>query len=204
MIYYLAQYLLKKTGNKLPPFSNHYLGLDLLLLLTTVAILVWDGLTVRSLGGILLVLYTLVISLTDFCCQIIPDRITLFLALAGLAIVATTDLSVGNSLIGGITGFAVLYIVATIGSIAMKRQAMGGGDIKLAGMLGIFVGWQGILLTIFLGSLLALMYAVMIRLHSKEEHPKDVPFGPFLATAGVVAYFLTGSLVEAYLLLLGS
>ena len=83
------------------------------------------------------------------------------------------------SLMGAALGFGVLWLVGWLGSIILKQDAMGGGDIKMMGMVGIFVGWTGVLLTIFLGALIGTIIFLPLSLMGRK---KLVPFGVFLAT----------------------
>jgi leader peptidase (prepilin peptidase)/N-methyltransferase len=75
-----------------------------------------------------------------------------------------------------------------------KEEAMGGGDIKMMAMVGAFVGWQGVLLTIFLGALLGTLVFVPI---SFLDRKRQVPFGVFLS-AGAAATWLAGPTVIAW------
>ena len=93
-------------------------------------------------------------------------------------------------------GFALLYLVAVVGEKAFKKEAMGGGDIKMMAMVGAFVGWKGVLLTIFGGSLLGtLVFAPLLLFKVKRL----VPFGVFLAAAAAVAFVFGDTLIDWYL-----
>jgi leader peptidase (prepilin peptidase)/N-methyltransferase len=101
-----------------------------------------------------------------------------------------------DSLLGGVVGFVVLWLVGTLGTRLIKKmspgrleeagvdQAMGGGDVKMMMMVGTFVGVWGVALTIFLGSVLALLVFGPVSMISKRL----VPLGVFLAAAGAIAY----------------
>ena len=73
-------------------------------------------------------------------------------------------------------------------------EAMGGGDIKMMAMLGAFLGWQGALLTIFLGALIGTLVFLPIAYRSERL----VPFGVFLAIGGVVGVLAGPELIELY------
>jgi leader peptidase (prepilin peptidase)/N-methyltransferase len=99
----------------------------------------------------------------------------------------------GRAALGATVGFALLYAVAWAGEKAFRKEAMGGGDIKMMAMVGSFVGWQGVLLTVFGGAILGTVVFVPISLRTK----KLVPFGVFLA-AGAALAFVAGDAILAW------
>jgi leader peptidase (prepilin peptidase)/N-methyltransferase len=78
----------------------------------------------------------------------------------------------------------------------LKQDAMGGGDIKMMAMVGGFLGWQGVLLTIFLGALLGSLIFVPLALAGRKQL---VPFGIFLALGAAAAYLVGPALYAWYL-----
>ncbi len=112
-----------------------------------------------------------------------------------------TWLGAGNhglvlALAGAAVGFGLLWGVGAIGSAMLKQDAMGGGDIKMMAMVGVFVGWTGVLLTIFLGALIGTL--VFVPIHLMREK-KLVPFGIFLALGAAVAFLWGPALIGWYL-----
>ncbi len=100
------------------------------------------------------------------------------------------------AVLGAATGFALLYAVAWGGEKVFHKEAMGGGDIKMMAMVGAFVGWQGVLLTLFGGALLGTLVFVPFSLLSKEE--RLVPFGVFLAAAAGATFVVGNALIDWY------
>src|SRR5205823_12680930 len=76
-----------------------------------------------------------------------------------------------NAVLGAAVGFALLFAVAQVGQWAFKEEAMGGGDIKMMAMVGSFVGWKGVLLTVFLGALLGSLIFVPLSLKKMRLVP---------------------------------
>jgi leader peptidase (prepilin peptidase)/N-methyltransferase len=129
----------------------------------------------------------IVVSFIDLDHMIVPDRITL--PGIGLGLVAGTLLLPRwwDSLAGLLLGGGLLYFMAWISPYLFGKEGMGGGDIKLVAMIGAFLGWESVLLTIFLGAVFGSVVVVTLitaRVIARESY---VPFGPFLSLAAVVA-----------------
>ncbi len=90
-----------------------------------------------------------------------------------------------NSLIGLIIGGGPLLAIGWIWEKLRHVEAMGGGDVKLMGMVGSFLGWKGALLTIMLGALAGSVVGVLLIALNRHKIGKHIPFGPFLAVGAV-------------------
>jgi leader peptidase (prepilin peptidase)/N-methyltransferase len=160
------------------------------------AFMVWRyGLELKALSGAVFFTILFGIALTDAREYIIPDEFSL----GGLVIGVLFSLAGGFSgvaaaLLGATAGFGLLWGVGAAGTKLFKEDAMGGGDIKMMAMVGAFVGWQGVLLTVFLGALLGTLVFVPLSLVGKK---RLVPFGVFLSL-GAAATWLAGSAVIAW------
>lgn len=136
------------------------------------------------------------IALTDAREYIIPDEFSL----GGLVIGVGFSLAGGfgtlaPALIGAATGFGLLWLVGVLGTRMFKEEAMGGGDIKMMAMVGAFVGWQGVLLTIFLGALLGTLVFVPLSIFGQK---KLVPFGVFLSLGAAATWLFGPALIAWY------
>ena len=148
--------------------------------------LVWRfGLGLPAAVYALLYSSLLVITLIDLDHQIIPDRISLPGMVVGLA-ASSVILPTGflNALIGLLLGGSLFYGVAVA-----SRGGMGGGDIKLIAMIGAFLGWKQVLLTIFIGALAGSVIGLFLMVFKGKSRKHAVPFGPFLSLGAVVALF---------------
>ncbi|OED35605.1 hypothetical protein AB834_04575 [PVC group bacterium (ex Bugula neritina AB1)] len=86
-----------------------------------------------------------------------------------------------SAIYGMIMGGGVIYIIGTLGSLAFKKEAMGGGDLKMMAMVGAFLGWKSIGFILFFSSFLGTIFSLLlIRLKSKKISD-EIPFGPYLA-----------------------
>ncbi len=161
------------------------------------AYMVWrHGLAVEALRGAVFGTILLGIAMTDARRYIIPDEFTWGGLVLGLLFsLAGGTAGLGAALLGAAVGFSLLWLVGTIGTWVFKEDAMGGGDIKMMAMVGAFLGWQGVLLTIFLGALAGSLVFVPLLLAGRK---KLVPFGVFLSIGAAVAYELGPSLIRWY------
>jgi leader peptidase (prepilin peptidase)/N-methyltransferase len=179
-----------------------------------------------GIGGESLLLMTLcssliVITFIDFDHQIIPDVITLPGMLVGLSLAPFFMSVLGdvlpfhldrifphtgpyltaflNSVFGLLLGGGPLFAIGWIWEKLRHVEAMGGGDVKLMGMVGSFLGWKGALLTIMLGALAGSIVGLWLIALKRHKMEKVIPFGPFLA-AGAVATACYGPGIIAWYL----
>lgn len=159
------------------------------------------GFGLEALRGALFGTILLGIALTDAREYIIPDEFTYGGLVLGLLFSATGGLAgVGQALFGAAVGFGILWLVGLVGTWIFKEEAMGGGDIKMMAMVGAFVGWQGVLLTIFLGALAGTLIFLPLHLLGKR---KLVPFGVFLSIGAAITYLVGPAILEWYRRYLG-
>jgi leader peptidase (prepilin peptidase)/N-methyltransferase len=137
----------------------------------------------------------------DLDFQIIPDMFTIPGMVIGLGIsLAPGGIGIIDSAIGLVVGGGVLYLIAELGDRLFKKESMGGGDIKMAAMLGAFLGWQKVVFIFFAGAVIGLVISIVIMFFSSELRSKRViPFGPFLAIAAVVAIVYGDEIISYYL-----
>jgi len=134
--------------------------------------------------------------MTDARAYIIPDEFSLGgLALGILFALLAGRQALGTALLGAAVGFGLLWLVAVAGEWIFKQEAMGGGDIKMMAMVGAFLGWQGTLLTVFLGALIGSLIFVPLSL---VGHKRLVPFGIFLAVGAAATYMVGPAVLDWY------
>jgi leader peptidase (prepilin peptidase)/N-methyltransferase len=151
---------------------------------------------VRIVLGLLLVTALVPITLIDLDHRLIPNKITGPAAAAAVIAIGVLDSDfLVEALIAALAGGGFFFIAAVL-----YPRGMGMGDVKLAGMLGLYLGRSvapAILIALIGGVLVGA--AVIARKGAKEGRKTAVPFGPFLALGGVVAFFVGDSLVDAYM-----
>ncbi|MBP1697079.1 MAG: type 4 prepilin peptidase 1, Aspartic peptidase, family [Deltaproteobacteria bacterium] len=143
-----------------------------------------------------------VITVIDLHHQIIPDMISL--PGIGVGLLASWILpgtSVVKALLGLLLGGGSLFLVATVYEWLFKREGMGGGDVKLLAMIGAFLGWKAVILTILLSSLIGSIVGIAVILWKGRDFKYAIPFGPFLSLGAVIALFYGENLILWYLTL---
>jgi leader peptidase (prepilin peptidase)/N-methyltransferase len=155
------------------------------------ALCVWQwGVSVSAFSVTLFCYLMVVLALIDVDHRILPNVITIPGALVGLAL-AFVDPRVEwfDALLGGFVGGGLLYFVAWAYLRLRGREGMGMGDIKMMLTVGSFVGWQGALMTILIGSLLGSVIGIALIAISRKGWEYALPFGTFLAAAGIIVAF---------------
>lgn len=160
----------------------------------------WDW----ALPGFLLFVWTLlVLAVIDARTRKIPNRLTYPLTPALLALFVLAGLlhrsppAALRSLLGGLAAFAVLLVIALI-----SPRGMGMGDVKMAGFIGIglgYLGWDYVILGVFAGFFVGGVAAIALLLTRFRARRDLIPFGPYLAIGAVAALLGRDAIVGAYL-----
>ena len=134
------------------------------------------------------------ITLTDLEHRLIPNRVLVVSAVVGIAIVlAGAPDEIGERAIAAGAAFALLFVVAIL-----YPRGMGMGDVKLAAVMGIYLG-RAVAPALLIGFAAGALYgAALIARHGSEARKQTVPFGPFLALGGLVALFAGDGIVDWY------
>ena len=144
----------------------------------------------------------IVITVIDLFHQIIPDVVSL--PGIGVGLIGSLVLPRGSflgSLTGALLGGGILFLVAFGYQWLFKREGMGGGDVKLLAMIGAFLGWKAVILTIFLSSLIGSIVGVLVMILKGKDFKYAIPFGPFLSLGAVLSLFCGDQIVRWYLML---
>jgi leader peptidase (prepilin peptidase)/N-methyltransferase len=154
----------------------------------------------------------IVVIFIDIDHRIIPDEITLpGIHLGFILSFFVSIISPRDSLIGYLLGGGILFSVAYLYEKIRHADGMGGGDIKLLAMIGTFIGWKGVLFTLFVASLTGSLAALLQRasaalLRSAPASGEEIapfmklsiPFGPFLAIGAITFIFLGPPIIQWY------
>jgi len=107
--------------------------------------------------------------------------------------------ALGLALLGAAAGAALIMAIARLGKLAFRKEAMGEGDAWLMAMIGAFLGWRAVFLTVFAASLAGSVVGVLLIALGKKRRDEPVPFGPFLTLGALFALFWGKAAVDWYL-----
>lgn len=137
----------------------------------------------------------IVISFIDLKYYIIPDKLIVFSLFGGaITNIVARDLTLVSSLLGLISAAAPLLALAVI-----SRGGMGGGDIKLAAVIGLCLGWPNGLFAVILGCLIAGLLGIALVLTRVKGRKDVIPFGPFLSAGALITIFHGNEIMNWYL-----
>lgn len=149
--------------------------------------------------GALFIVLTAV-SFIDLDHQIIPDSLVIAGAAIGLVMnIAGAGIGIVDGLLGALAGGGTLLLIALAALYIFKKEGMGGGDIKLMAMAGLFLGWKMTLLSLFLSVCAAAIVGILLLALGKKKRQDAIPLGPFLSLGIVLAVFWGERLLSWYL-----
>lgn len=161
------------------------------------------GPSLAAAGAILFLAAAVALTFIDFDTQLLPDDITLPLLWTGLLFnVAGTYTDLQSAVVGAAAGYLSLWSVYWLFKLATGKEGMGHGDFKLLAAIGAWLGWQVLPLTILLSSFVGAVAGIVLIVLARHGRNVPIPFGPYLAAAGVIAFFWGKPLNQAYLHLL--
>jgi leader peptidase (prepilin peptidase)/N-methyltransferase len=158
------------------------------------------GLTLQVVFLLILVSSLVAVSFIDLDHQIIPNAITLpGIPLGLLGGVIVGEPPVLDRLIGSLAGAGFLYLVLFYGGTLYGQDAMGEGDLNLIALVGAFLGWRAVVMTILVACLTGSAVGLGLMASKRLGRREHIPFGPFLALGAVVALFWGDALIGWYL-----
>jgi leader peptidase (prepilin peptidase) / N-methyltransferase len=168
------------------------------------ALCVWKfGPTAAALGAFVFSASLLALTCIDLDTFLLPDAITLPLLWIGLLFnLSHTFTSLPSAVIGAMLGYLVLWSVYWLFKLVTGKEGMGFGDFKLLAAIGAWLGWQMLPLTILASSLVGAFVGISLIVLRRQGRDTPIPFGPYLAGAGLIGLFAGKELTGAYLALL--
>lgn len=151
------------------------------------------GFSFNFLISIIMISVLMIESISDIDQLIVIDRIWM-IALVPLIVIRIIEKEIWTYLLSSLILFALLYSIAYIGTKVFKKEALGGGDIKLYIFIGFILTWQQGLLSLFLASFFGLIYGLI----SQRIH-KIIPLVPFIASGVLVSFIYGQQLIDWYL-----
>jgi len=158
------------------------------------------GFGTAALGALLFVWAMVALTFIDLDTQLLPDDITLPLLWLGLTFnLGGTYTDLPAAVIGAMAGYLALWSVFWLFKLATGKEGMGYGDFKLLAAIGAWLGWQMLPLTILLSSLVGAVVGIVLIAVARHGRNVPIPFGPYLAAAGLIALFWGEAITERYL-----
>ncbi len=181
------------------PFSGRYALVEALCGLFALMLFRRYGIHPQLFIELLFVYGLVAIAFIDLDTYLIPDVLSLSGVVLGFVLsFFTPRLDWIDSLLGILLGGGLFYALA-VGYQAVRHQdGLGGGDIKLLGMIGAFLGVSGVLLTIAIASIVGAVVGIIVMKRQKTGLAAMVPFGPFLSLGALVYLFWGQSLIDWY------
>ncbi len=182
------------------PVAVRYPVVEVVTALWFLACVLHSGPSPTTLAGWLLGSWLLALSLIDLDTMTLPNRLTASGAILGLvwAVLPTGGPGPLAAVLGLAIGLWSLDLLGFFGTLALGQPAMGGGDSKLAGLLGAWLGPIALVVALFLACLSGSVYGLAGRLTGRLQRRQAFPFGPFLALGGAIAWFWGEPLAAAY------
>ncbi len=182
------------------PISWRYPLVEALAVGLGVLILWQHGPTWEGFRAFLLSLALIAVAFTDFETFLIPDWITLPGTVVGLVLqLYPLPRRVLDGLLGGVVAGSIFYLIMWLSPKVFGREGMGFGDVKLAAMMGTFLGFPVVLVAMFLGVLAGGITGMVLLLLGLKRFGEYLPFGTFLALGGVIAALWGRPLLAWYL-----
>lgn len=148
------------------------------------------GLSAAALGAALFASAMIALAFIDLDTFYLPDSITLPLLWAGLLFnVGGVFTDLKSAVIGAAAGYLALWAVYWAFKFATGKEGMGYGDFKLLAAIGAWLGWKMLPLTILASSLVGAVVGIGLIVFARHAREKPIPFGPYLAAAGLIAMF---------------
>ena len=158
------------------------------------------GFTLAGIGALLFVFAMIALTFIDLDTFFLPDDITLPLLWAGLLLnLATTYVDLPSAVIGAACGYLALWSVFWLFKLVTGKEGMGYGDFKLLAAIGAWLGWQMLPLVILLSSMVGALIGIGLMIFARHGRETPIPFGPYLAIAGIIAMFHGQALNRYYL-----
>ena len=136
----------------------------------------------------------------DYNRYIVPNKLIIFGSIIGLTFSISNGFNeVLTSLIGAVSGGLTLYIIRFIGNKFIGKESMGWGDVKLGGMIGIFLGFKLTLISIYFSFLITFFYGIFLIIRKKRVAMKPLPYGTFLSIGVYITVFYGEKIYNYYL-----
>jgi len=153
-----------------------------------------------GLSALILVWMLIAMSFIDLDTQLLPDELTLPLMWLGLLInLDGTFVPLRDAVVGAAAGYLFLWLVYWMFLAATGKEGIGYGDFKLLAALGAWMGWMMLPLIVLLSSVVGATFGLLMIALKGHQRDRPIPFGPFLAAAGLLALLIGQPIINSWL-----
>ena len=187
------------------PIDLQYFIVELISAISFVSIYYFFGLTLAALLLLILSIFFIIIFFIDLKHFIIPNELTFPLMIIGFIKSFDPNLNQTifpnyiNSLIGGVFGYSIIWLIIFFYKKIRKKEGIGLGDAKLMAVIGFWFGWVSIPFTIFISSTVALILVVPSLINQSRKMSSEIPFGPYIII-GCILYVSFSNQIKSLLL----
>lgn len=183
--------------------SSRYALVELLTGILYVLVYKMYGLNIIALYYILLISLLLIITFIDIDHYIIPDGLIIFGSVGAVIFnILGQGISIKDSLLGSIICGGGMLVLIHLIELIIKKEAMGGGDIKLFGMVGLFLGLKlgllTILLSVYIGAICGVCSVIYSKIKKKEINA-IIPYGPFISLGALISVLYGSNIINWYM-----
>ena len=158
------------------------------------------GFTIAMAGALVFAWALVALTAIDIDTQLLPDDITLPLLWLGLLVNLQRGFApLDSSVIGAIAGYLSLWSVYWLFKLTTGKEGMGYGDFKLLSAIGAWLGWKMLPIVILLSSLVGAVVGIFLIVFKRHGRNTPIPFGPYLAAAGLIALLWGEAINRTYL-----
>lgn len=180
--------------------SGRYPLVESLTALASACAAIHFGASLALVGALFFLWAMIVLTFIDLDTQLLPDQITLPLLWLGLTLnLGATYVPLASAVIGAMAGYLVLWSIFWAFKLATGKEGMGYGDFKLLAAIGAWLGWQMLPMVILLSSLVGAAVGISLIVFARHGRNTPIPFGPYLAAAGILALFWGETITELWL-----
>ena len=187
------------------PIDLQYFIVELISAISFVSIYYFFGLTLVALLLLILSIFFIIIFFIDLKHFIIPNELTFPLMIIGFIKSFDPNLNQTifpnyiNSLIGGVFGYLIIWLIIFFYKKVRKKEGMGLGDAKLMAVIGFWFGWVSIPFVIFISSVVALILVIPSLINQSRKMSSEIPFGPYIII-GCILYVSFSNQIKSLLL----
>jgi len=158
------------------------------------------GLTLPMAGALVFSWALLALTVIDIDTQLLPDDITLPLMWTGLLFnLSNVFAPLPSAVLGAVGGYISLWSVYWLFKLTTGKEGMGYGDFKLLAAIGAWLGWKMLPIVILLSSMVGAIVGICLIVFTRHGRNTPIPFGPYLAAAGLIALFWGDAINRTYL-----